>query len=172
MTDKPVPAEETPAAAELALKPDLRQSATALDICRGVQRLLLAHGYACVTELPLASGRRADVAAISAHGDIAIVEIKSSIEDFRADHKWQDYLEFCDRLYFAVKPGFATEILPAATGLMLADRYGGEIVRAAPEARLSAARRKAVTLRVARTAALRLGIAIDPALGRMLGAVD
>lgn len=153
-----------PVGAAATVKPDLRQSATAREICRGVQRLLIAHGYSCVTELSLANGRRADVTGLSPRGDIAIVEIKSSIEDFRADHKWTEYWDFCDRLYFAVKPGFPVDILPPEAGLILADRYGGELVREAAEAKLSGARRKAMTLRFARAAALRLSVAIDPSL--------
>lgn len=149
------------------IKPDLRQSATALDICRGVHRLLIGLGYSCVSELPLANGRRADVAGLSLRGDLSIVEIKSSIEDFRSDHKWPEYADFCDRFYFAVKPGFPVDILPDETGLILADRYGGEIVREAPEAKLSGARRKAMTLRFARAAALRLSVALDPGLASL-----
>jgi hypothetical protein len=95
-------------------------------------------------------------------GDIWIVEIKSSIEDFRSDQKWPEYRDYCDRLLFAVAPGFPVEILPQGTGLVLADRYGGELVRAAPEHRLAAARRRALTLRMARIAALRLQSAADP----------
>lgn len=150
-----------------SVKPDLRQSSNALDICRGVHRLLIGLGHSCVSELPLANGRRADVASLSARGDIHIIEIKSSIEDFRADQKWPDYQDFCDCFYFAVKPGFPVDILPEEAGLILADRYGGEIVREAPEARLPAARRKAMTLRFARAAALRLSIALDPGLATL-----
>lgn len=150
-----------------SVKPDLRQSANALDICRGVHRLMIGHGYSCVSELPLANGRRADVAALSARGDLVIVEIKSSIEDFRTDHKWHEYLEYCDRLYFAVKPGFPVEILPQDAGLILADRFGGDIVREAPETKLAGSRRKAMTLRFARAAALRLSVALDPGLAQL-----
>jgi hypothetical protein len=141
---------------------DGRQSPAAFDICRGVARLLRAHGMAAVAEVALANGRRADVAGIAGSGEIWIVEIKSSVEDFRTDGKWPEYREFCDRLFFAVAPLFPTEILPPDTGLIVADRYGGEIVRAAPEHRLAAARRKAMTLRVLHTAAFRLQAAIDP----------
>lgn len=151
-----------------SVKADLRQSNTALDICRGVHRLLLAHGYCCLTELTLANGRRADVVALGQGGEIAIVEIKSSIEDFRTDLKWPEYRDFCDRLYFAVKPDFPNEILPADTGLILADRFAGEIIRPAPETKLAGARRKAMTLRFARAAALRLNIAFDPSLAATL----
>lgn len=125
-------------------------------ILRGVQRMLKAHGMESLAEVVLANGRRADVMALSASGDIWIVEIKSSIADFRADSKWPDYRDYCDRLWFAVSPEFPNDILPAGTGLILADRYDGEIVREAPEDRLTAARRKAVTLAFARVAAARL----------------
>lgn len=143
---------------------DARQSGIALEIQRGVVRLLLQYGLASITELGLANGRRADVAGLGANGDIWIVEVKSSIADFRSDQKWPDYREFCDRLFFAVKPDFPIDILPADTGLILADRYGGEIVRAAPEHKLVAARRKAMTQRLARAAAFRLSALLDPTL--------
>ena len=141
---------------------DGRQSQAAFAICRGVARLLKTLGFAAVGEVTLANGRRADVVGLSAHGDIWIVEIKSSIEDFRSDHKWPEYREFCDRLLFAVAPEFPSDILPADTGLIIADRYGGEVLRPAPEHKLAGARRRAMTLRVARAAALRLQAAIDP----------
>jgi hypothetical protein len=141
---------------------DRRQSPAASDICRGVARLLKAHGLAALSEVALANGRRADVAGLSANGEIWIVEIKSCLDDFRTDQKWREYREFCDRLFFAVAPDFPREVLPAETGLIVADRYGGEVVRPAPEHRLAGARRKAVTLRLARTAALRLQGVIDP----------
>jgi hypothetical protein len=92
------------------------------------------------------------------------VEVKSSIEDFRVDHKWPEYRDFSDALFFAVAPDFPVDILPADTGLILADRYGGEIVRAAPETRLAPARRKSMTLRFARAAALALQTLSDPTL--------
>ena len=120
------------------------------------------YGLAAVSEVALANGRRADVAGVADSGEIWIVEIKSSLEDFRADQKWPEYREFCDRLFFAVAPTFPREVLPEDTGLIVADRYGGEIVRPAPEHKLAGARRKAMTLRLARTAALRLQGVIDP----------
>lgn len=141
---------------------DGRQSAAALAIARGARRMLATLGMASVTELTLASGRRADIVAISDKGEIWIVEIKSSIADFRADSKWPEYEAFCDRLLFAVAPDFPVEILPAETGLMLADLYGAEIVRPAPCKPLPGARRKAMTLRIARAAALRLHEVADP----------
>ena len=144
---------------------DGRQSAAAFDICRGAARLLRVHAMATVTEVSLANGRRADIAAIGGSGEIWIVEIKSSIEDFRADQKWPEYRDFCDRLLFAVGPAFPREVLPPETGLIIADRYGGEIVRPAPEHKLSGARRKAMTLRLVHTAAFRLQAALDPEFG-------
>jgi hypothetical protein len=148
--------------AQLAVAKDGRQSAQAFDICRGVARLLRTHTMAAVPEVSLANGRRADLAAVDAGGEIWIVEVKSSVEDFRADGKWPEYRDFCDRLFFAVSPAFPREILPADTGIIVADRYGGEIVRDAPEHKLAGARRKAMTLRLVHTAAWRLQAAMDP----------
>jgi hypothetical protein len=139
-----------------------RPSPAALDIGRGVARLLHSHQMATVSEVSLANGRRADVVAITGTGEIWIVEIKSSVEDFRTDHKWPEYRAFCDRFSFAVGPEFPRAILPADTGLIVADRYGGEVMRGAPEHRLPAARRKALTLKLVHTAAMRLQGAIDP----------
>ena len=134
----------------------------ALDICRGVGRLLKAHGLASVTELPLSNGRRADVAGLTVAGEIWIVEVKSCPADFLGDQKWPDYREFCDRFFFAVAPDFPTAILPTDAGHIIADRYGGEIMRPAPETKLAGARRKAMTLRMFRTAAFRLQDKVDP----------
>jgi hypothetical protein len=148
--------------ARLDLVHDGRQSAAAQEICRGAGRLLKAHGFACVNEVGLANGRRADIAAISDSGEIWIVEVKSCLEDFRTDGKWPEYREFCDRLFFAVSPAFGRSVLPPDTGHIVADRYGGEIVQAAPEHRLAAARRKAMTLCLARVASARLQSICDP----------
>jgi hypothetical protein len=141
---------------------DGRQSATATEICTGVRRLLAGHGHATVTEMTLASGRRADIVALGQDGCIWIVEIKSSVADFRADAKWPLYRDFCDRLFFAVATGFPTEILPVETGLMLADGYGAALMREAPEHKLAPARRRAVLLRFAHLAAGRLHGLVDP----------
>jgi len=140
------------------------RDAVTREVCRGTGRLLRAMNFSVVNELVLANGRRADIAAISAAGDIWIVEVKSCFDDLRVDAKWPEYREFCDALFFAVNPGFPVDVLPADTGLILADRYGGEIVRQAPEHRLVAARRKAVTLRYARAAAFTLQAFTDPSL--------
>ncbi len=149
----------------MAIPADGRQSERAAEIARGVIRLMALHGFACVCELPLANGRRADVAALSEAGEIWIVEIKSCLEDFRTDQKWPEYRDFCDRLLFAVARDFPREVLPADTGLIIADRFGGEIMRAAPEHRLAGARRKAMSLRFARLAAFRLSAFYDPEAG-------
>lgn len=143
---------------------DGRQSVAALHIARGVGRLLASLGHASLSELPLPNGRRADIVALSAKGEFWIVEIKSSVEDFRADQKWPEYWEFCDQLYFAVAPAFPLELLPNETGLIIADRYGGEIVRPVPEVRLPAHRRRAMALRFGRAAAARLQSIADPGL--------
>ncbi len=127
--------------------------------CAGALR---ARGHSVVTELSLANGRRADVVALSGAGDVVIVEIKSCLLDYQSDGKWQDYLPFCDRLYFAVAADFPREIIPPSVGLILADRYGAELVREPLEERLSAARRKAMMLAFARAAALRLQLHLDP----------
>ena len=141
---------------------DGRQSEPALDIVRGCRRLLASHGLSSLPELTLANGRRADIAALSNKGAVTIVEVKSSIADFESDAKWPDYLDFCDTFYFAVAPEFPLDRLPEEAGWIVADRYGGEIIRASPDVRLPAARRKAVHLAFARTAALRLQRLADP----------
>lgn len=143
---------------------DGRQSPAALDIARGARRLLLSRGLASLTEVSLANGRRADILALAEQGELWIIEIKSSVEDFRADHKWQQYREYCDRLFFAVDTSFPQGLLPVDTGLIVADRFGGEILREAPVHPLAAARRKALTTRIARVGALRLLALADPEL--------
>src|SRR3990170_1163892 len=112
-----------------------------------------------------ANGRRADVVALSGGGDVLIVEIKSCLLDYQSDGKWQDYLPFCDRLYFAVAADFPCDVIPTSAGLILADRYGAELVREPVEERLTAARRKAMMLSFARAAALRLQLHLDPSCG-------
>jgi hypothetical protein len=145
---------------------DGRQSPTAAAVCRGTARLLRSLGFSCVNELSLASGRRADIVALGGSGELWIVEVKSSIEDFRADGKWPEYRWHCDRLLFATAPHVPLEIFPEDTGLILADGYGAEIVREAPEHRLAGATRRSMTLRFARAAALRLQALADPACAR------
>lgn len=144
---------------------DGRQSPVAAEIQRGVCRALRLRGHSVVTELPLANGCRADVVALSGGGDVLIVEIKSCLLDYQSDGKWHDYLPYCDRLYFAVAADFPCENIPVEAGLILADRYGAEMMREAIEERLTAARRKAMMLAFARAAALRLQRHLDPGCG-------
>jgi hypothetical protein len=150
------------AARPLEVPIDRRQSDTALSVARGAARLLHAHGFCVVSELPLPSGRRTDLVALDAGGEIWIVEIKSSIADFRADQKWQDYRLHCDRLFFATTVEVPCEIFPPDTGLIVADAYGAHFHCEAPEHRLPAATRKAMMLLFARAAALRLQSLADP----------
>ena len=145
-----------------ALPVDGRQSDTALAIARGTARCLHALGYCVVSELPLPSGRRADLVALGGDGDIIIVEIKSSLADFRADQKWMDYRLHCDRLFFATVIDVPCEIFPRDAGLIVADAFGATIVSEAPEHRLPAATRKSIMLRFAHAAALRLQALVDP----------
>ncbi len=142
--------------------PDRRQSETALAIARGTARLLHSLGFACISELPLPSGRRADLVAINDRGEIWIVEIKSSIEDLRADQKWPEYRTHCDRLFFAFLQDLPCEVFPDETGLIIADAYGAHLQRPAPEHRLPAPTRKSMTVRFARAAALRINRLVDP----------
>lgn len=128
---------------------------TTATVTRGAARLLAALGYAWLTEVTLPNGRRADLMALGRKGEILIVEVKSGIEDFRADGKWPEYLPYCDAFAFAVAPEFPREILPEAPGLIVADGFGGAILREAPVEALAGARRKALTLAFARLAALR-----------------
>jgi hypothetical protein len=141
---------------------DGRQSATALAIARGSQRLLRQLGRSCVCELPLPSGRRADVVALADDGEIWIVEIKSSIADFRADQKWHEYRLHCDRLFFATVSEVPHSIFPEEAGLIVADEFGADLVREPAEHRLYAATRKTMLLLFARAAARRLQHLADP----------
>ncbi len=141
---------------------DGRQSETALAVARGVRRLLRARGFATVTELPLIDGRRADVVALGGDGALWIVEIKSSIADFRADRKWRDYAAHCDRLYFAISDTMPPEIMPDDCGLIVADAFGAEILREAAPRAMAPATRRAVMLRFALAAADRLHRLSDP----------
>ena len=146
----------------LTFPSDGRQSETALAVARGTSRLLRSLGFSTLSELPLPSGRRADLVALNERGDIWIVEIKSSLADLRADGKWEDYRLHCDRLFFAFTSELPCEIFPPDTGLIVADAYGGHMHCDAPEHRLPAATRKAMLLRFASAAAQRLGRLADP----------
>jgi hypothetical protein len=146
----------------LLLPVDGRQSPKALAVARGTARLLHSLGLCVVSELTLASGRRADLVALGQDGTIWIVEIKSSIADFRADQKWTDYRMHCDRLFFATTIDMPVDIFPKDAGLILADAFGAEIISEAPEHRLHASTRKSMMLAFARAAALRLSTLGDP----------
>ena len=124
-------------------------------VTRGAARLLAQLGHAPLLETPLPNGRRADIMALGPRGEITIVEVKSSPEDFRADIKWRDYQPYCDAFFFAVAPEFPRQILPEGSGLIVADGVGGAILAQACAPPLAPARRQALTLSFARLAALR-----------------
>ncbi|MGZ8362246.1 MAG: DNA repair putative endonuclease MmcB [Caulobacteraceae bacterium] len=124
-------------------------------VTRGAARLLIALGYAPLAEVCLPNGRRADLMALGPKGEFVIVEVKSGLEDYRADRKWGEYLDYCDAFYFAVAPEFPHAILPEGPGLIVADGFGGAVVKDAPSAPLAPARRKALTLAFARLGAMR-----------------
>ena len=134
---------------------DLRQSETALLVARGARRLLASLGFATATEVPLPGGRRADLMALGPDGELLVVEIKSSIADFRAEAKWPEYRACCDRLVFAIPDSVPADIMPEDAGLIVADGFGGAVVREPGWTPLVAARRKALTLAFARLAAFR-----------------
>jgi hypothetical protein len=131
-------------------------------LARGVCRHLRDLGFACVEELVPVPGLRVDVMALGPKGEIWVVECKSSRADFTSDRKWRGYLDWCDRFFWAVDADFPAELLPEETGLIVADAYGGEILRQGPETALAGARRKAVLQKFARHAALRLQAVRDP----------
>ena len=140
----------------------MRQTMEACDLLRGVSRALAEADHAVIAELPLRNGRRADMAALDRAGAITVVEVKSCRADFRRDRKWYEYLPYCDRFYFAVGRDFPLDLLPPEEGLILADRFGAEIVREARLRALSPARRKAMLIRFGRAAAGRLRMLVDP----------
>jgi hypothetical protein len=144
------------------LLPDGRQSPVAFGVQRGVRRLFAQLGHATMPEFTLRNGRRVDIIALAPNGSLTIVEIKSSVADFRADRKWPDYEEFCDRFYFAVPETMPFHILPEDRGLIVADSFGAAIMREASCHPLAGARRKAVTLRFAQAAAFALHGLADP----------
>jgi hypothetical protein len=140
---------------------------TAADVARGVSRLLISQGYSPITELTLGNGRRLDVAGLGRKGEIVGVEIKVSLADLRGDAKWPEYTGYCDQFYFAVPPEFPDDSIPLSAGLIVADSYGGAIVRAASSESLHASRRRAVMLRFAQCAAERLARLRDPELSKI-----
>ncbi len=142
-------------------RPDITRS-----VCRGAARHLRERGFATITEMTFANGRRGDIVALSPSGDLLVVEVKSGIEDYRIDGKWPDYRDYCDAFLFAVAPEFPAEILPEDVGLIVADGYGGALIREAPRHPLAPARRKALTIAFGRLAAARLAGLEDPAAPR------
>ena len=137
-------------------RPDVTATLT-----RGVSRLFRDLGLSAMPEFRLPNGRRADIAGLCPKGRFVIAEIKSCEADFSGDAKWADYLPFCDEFYFAVGADFPRALLPPAEGLIIADGFGGAVVRASPARTLAAARRKAITLRFARQAAARAAFLAD-----------
>ena len=133
----------------------LSRPETTSAVTRGAGRLLTDLGYAPLLEVGLPNGRRADIMALGPRGEIAIAEVKSGPEDFLTDHKWAEYQPYCDAFYFAVAPEFPREILPEEPGLIVADGFGGAVLRPAPAVPLAPARRKALTIAFARLAAIR-----------------
>ena len=149
--------------AELPSISDGRQSPTALMVQRGTMRFLRGQfDLACFAEVPLANGRRADIVGVGAKGEIWIVEIKSSLADFRADSKWHFYRDFCDRFFFAKPPELDAAIFPETEGLIVADGHGADIIRQAENDPLAGARRKALMLRLTRLGADRIHALMDP----------
>ena len=137
-------------------------SPAAAEIVRGTMRLLLDLELASLPEFTLATGRRLDVMAVGRDGRLVAVEVKSCRADYLTDRKWRDYLDYADEFSFAVAPDFPLELLPGDEGLIVADRFAATLVRPARPRSVAASRRRAVLLRFARTAALRLQGAADP----------
>ncbi len=131
-------------------------------LARGVCRHMKTHGFACLEEFVPQRGLRVDVMALGPKGEIWVIECKSSIVDFQTDKKWQGYLDWCDRYFWAVDSEFPVELLPDETGLLIADAYDAEIMRMAPEDKLAPARRKKMIQKFAMDAARRLQAFRDP----------
>lgn len=142
-------------AAALSIELVFSRPETTASVTRGAARLLMDMGYAPLLEVGLPNGRRADVMALGRKGDIVICEVKSGIDDYRVDRKWHEYGPFCDAFFFAVAPEFPKDILADEPGLIVADGFGGAVLRDAPATPLAPARRKALTLAFARLGALR-----------------
>ncbi len=167
-----VPANNTDPAAgpESGMRDDLARDTLARDtlarlLARGVARHLWRHGLTSLTEVTLPNSRRADLVALSSNGEIWIVEIKSSVEDFRTDRKWQDYLPYCDRFFFASHLDVPAEIFPIEVGYILCDSFDAEIIRHHQKQPMPAPTRKALTIALARLAGTRL-LALSDAQGR------
>ena len=133
-------------------------------IRRGVARLLTDFGYGVLYEFKLTNGRRVDVIGLNDEAEFVIVEIKSSVEDFRGDRKWREYLPFCDRFFFGVSERFPDRLLPGDCGVIVADAYGGAIRRQAAPVPVNGTRKRRQILRFALAAAGRLQRRIDPGM--------
>ncbi|MCA3741585.1 MAG: MmcB family DNA repair protein [Phenylobacterium sp.] len=157
-TSPPLSSPSLPGADPAASRPEVTAAVT-----RGAVRVFRGLGYVALAEVTLPNARRADLMAISPRGELFIAEVKSSLEDFRVDRKWRDYLDFCDRFAFAVSPEFPQHELPQEPGLLVCDGFGGALVREAPLSPLAGSRRKALTIAFARLAALRASgvLAVD-----------
>jgi len=151
-----------------ALAPVGTLSQAALMVQRGVSRMLGRQNIACLQEVSLPNKRRADLVAVLPKGELWIIEIKSGLPDFQADQKWPDYLAFCDRFFFAIDADFPRDRLPDNIGIILADAYDAEIIVAAPHHKLAAARRHAMTRRLARIGAFRAMRQADPRRRNMI----
>ncbi|MEO9518271.1 MAG: MmcB family DNA repair protein [Paracoccaceae bacterium] len=134
-------------------------------LARGVSRHLASLGFACIEEFVPVRGLRVDVMALGPKGEIWVVECKSGLPDFQSDGKWHNYLEWCDRYFWAVDDSFPVEVLPEQTGLIIADGYDAEVIRMSPEDKLAGARRKKLTHKFATHAARRLQSYRDPGAG-------
>jgi len=141
-------------------------------LARGVARHLRGHGFVSVEEFVPARGLRVDVMGLGPKDEIWVIECKSSRADFQTDNKWQAYLEWCDRYFWAVDEAFPTDLLPEGTGLIIADAYDGEIIRMAPETRLAPARRKVLIRKFAIHAARRLQALRDPGVAALTGEIE
>ncbi|MDF3854909.1 MmcB family DNA repair protein [Paracoccus sp. P2] len=131
-------------------------------LARGVTRMLAGLGHAALPEFVPAGGLRVDVISVTPKGEIWVVECKSCRADFISDRKWQGYLEFCDRFFWAVDADFPEDLLPEGSGLIRADSWGAELVRMAPESRLAGARRSRLLRDIARVSTARLLALTDP----------
>ncbi|UZD92555.1 MmcB family DNA repair protein [Cognatishimia activa] len=136
-------------------------------LARGVSRHLRSHGFVSVEEFVPERGKRVDVMALGPKGELWVIECKSSRADFQSDHKWEGYLEWCDRYFWAVDTEFPTDLLPDETGLIIADSYDAEIIRMGPEDKLAAARRKKIIQKFAMDAARRLHRFRDPKMSAL-----
>lgn len=162
--DPPEPVPQRP----IPLVTDLLPAMPGQRIARGVCRALRQFDFVCVEELVPTPGLRVDVMALGPKGEVWIIECKSSRADYMADQKWQGYLPWCDRFFWAVGGDFPTELLPVGSGLMLADAYDAEIIRMGDNTPLAAARRKVMVQKFARHAASRLQALRDPGVAGLV----